>query len=110
MDKEAEVAEILLQLPQLIRESEQSKNSRSRFAWGVKKRRSPPVSSKAESPSLPTPPPSSIAAAAAVIAPCEPEKPKALSPSTPLLYSPSESDDKSKVSRRKLSVLERVSA
>ncbi|XP_031283240.1 uncharacterized protein LOC116141902 [Pistacia vera] len=87
-ETEFEVAEILLQLPQLIFESESFHRS-SFSSWGRKRRRS----SKAETPTLPPLGPT-----------CEIEKPKALSPATPLLFSPSESDDKFKHSKRKVSV------
>ncbi|TXG66538.1 hypothetical protein EZV62_007813 [Acer yangbiense] len=57
-------------------------------------------------PSLPSPPsvPESSSAPVCPSLACETEKSKALSPSTPLLFSPSESDDKSKHAKRKVSL------
>ncbi|KAK0577357.1 hypothetical protein LWI29_031891 [Acer saccharum] len=114
-DSETEVASILLELPQLIYESE-FLGCRFSFKWGAKRRRSSPSSYSSSSvkvdtttqttttlpavrfPSLPSPPsvPESSSAPVGPSLACETEKSKALSPSTPLLFSPSESDDKSK--------------
>lgn len=90
-ETEFKVAEILLQLPQLLSKSE-SLHRFSFTSWGRKRRRS----SKAQTPSLPP-------VAVGSISEIE-KKPKALSPATPLLFSPSESDDKSKHSKRKVSL------
>ncbi|KAI9201673.1 hypothetical protein LWI28_027133 [Acer negundo] len=122
-DSETEVASILLELPQLIYESE-FLGCRFSFKWGVKRRRSSPSPSSSSSvkvdtttqttttlpavrfPSLPSPPsvPQSSSAPVGPSLACETEKSKALSPSTPLLFSPSESDDKSNQARRKVSL------
>ncbi|KAK3231802.1 hypothetical protein Dsin_003683 [Dipteronia sinensis] len=124
-DSETDVASILLELPQLIYKSE-FLGCRFSFKWGAKRRRSSPSSSSSSSvkvdtttqtktttnlpavrfPSLSSPPPvpeSSPAPVGPSLA-CETEKSKALSPSTPLLFSPSESDDKSKHAKRKVSL------
>ncbi|XP_044475173.1 uncharacterized protein LOC123203068 [Mangifera indica] len=86
-ETEFEVAEIFLQLPQLIFESE----SLYRLSWGRKRR----GSSKTDHPSFPPLGSNSIP---------EIETPKALSPATPLSFPPSESDDKFKQSKRKVSL------
>ncbi|KAL5845297.1 hypothetical protein ACOSQ4_011255 [Xanthoceras sorbifolium] len=114
-ESETEVARILLELPQLIYYESELFGRRFSFTWGAKRRRS--SSSKVEIqttlpavrfPSLPSPP-SSVpeSSSAPPVGPStvyETEKSKALSPSTPLLFSPSESDDKSKHSKRKVSL------
>ncbi|KAK2660726.1 hypothetical protein Ddye_007259 [Dipteronia dyeriana] len=126
-DSETEVVSILLELPQLVYESE-FLGCRFSFKWGAKRRRSSPSSSSSSSvkvdtnkqtttpttttlpavrfPSLPSPPsvPKSSSAPVGPSLACETEKSKALSPSTPLLFSPSESDDKSKHAKRKVSL------
>lgn len=105
-EDEFEVAEILLRLPQLIFKSE----SRLRFfssTWGSKKRRSainltPPPSP----PTTTLPPPNTTTTSLPPPTTSLPSfvivKAEAASPATPLLFSPSESDDKSKRSSRKL--------
>ncbi|KAL7261765.1 hypothetical protein ACSBR1_000221 [Camellia fascicularis] len=99
-EDEKEVAEILLNLPNLIFKSE----SRLRFAsgWGVKRRRSAIDSNP---PPLPRLRPSSPHLHRETDTERRPKKIKteASSPSTPLSFSPSESDDKSNHSRKKLS-------
>lgn len=96
-ESELEAAVILLELPYLIAESESPSRHEFSFKWGATRKRSSLIPSLQSQPSVPiavvgrTPTPTPSA--------CETEKekrPKALSPATPLLFSPSESDEKTK--------------
>ncbi|XP_031125325.1 uncharacterized protein LOC116027731 [Ipomoea triloba] len=111
-DEEIEVANILLDLRKLIRQSDFRVKLRGlSLSWGCKRRRSkinrsaavspPPTTAavKSRSPSPPPPPKDSRS---------EPEIPaglrfktEVLSPATPLSFSPSESDEKPVISSRK---------
>ncbi|KAH9693365.1 hypothetical protein KPL70_016656 [Citrus sinensis] len=98
MDKsELEAAVILLELPYLMAGSEPPSRHEFSLKWGATRKRSSLISSLQSQPSVPvavvgptpTPTPST----------CETEKEKrskALSPASPLLFSPSESDEKTK--------------
>ncbi|XVF63685.1 hypothetical protein PTKIN_Ptkin09bG0106700 [Pterospermum kingtungense] len=105
-DNEIEVANILLELPYLIFESES--RPRFSFAWGVKRKRSTAAkeqvaattSSPALKPLSSSPPPPSLPYQAE--APME--KVLTSSPATPLSFSPSESDEKLLPSKKKASV------
>ncbi|KAJ4963012.1 hypothetical protein NE237_022951 [Protea cynaroides] len=89
-DDEIEIAEILLQLPQLIYQEKYGYVSPFPFSWGVKRRRSAVDSSPSSlhHPSFPTPPLLSQS--------CNGSKSdlkiESSSPATPLSFSPSESD------------------
>ncbi|KAI4336776.1 hypothetical protein L6164_015258 [Bauhinia variegata] len=104
---EIEVAEILVHLPNLILESESRRQFP--FSWGFKKRRSAIDVSPVPAPSLrglrlsasPAPSPSPLhRATCGFVGPsCDTQapplvKPEATSPATPLSFSPSESDEK----------------
>ncbi|EEF52726.1 uncharacterized protein LOC8274666 [Ricinus communis] len=109
---EMEVAAILLELPHLI----EAEHKLSLFpSWGTKRKRSTDdyfsqrrvsLSSPSPTPTLNTspPPPPPLP----VVREIEPKKPavkgEASSPATPLAFCPSESDDKPKRLKRKLSV------
>uniref|UniRef100_A0A5B7B4I8 Uncharacterized protein n=1 Tax=Davidia involucrata TaxID=16924 RepID=A0A5B7B4I8_DAVIN len=97
-DNDRKVADILLNLPNLISESES--RCRIPFPWGRKRRRSGLASTPSSPPSLPDPPSSP-----SLQRNCQGEnlKVEASSPVTPLCFSPSESDEKSKHSHKKSS-------
>lgn len=102
MDKsELEAAVILLELPYLMAGSEPPSRHEFSLKWGATRKRSSLLSSLQSQPSVPvaavgptlTPTPTSTPST------CETEKEKrskALSPASPLLFSPSESDEKTK--------------
>lgn len=114
-DYEIEVANILLDLKNLIRQSERQLELRGfSFSWGCKRRRS--NSYRGFSSSVVSPPPTTAAGADVNSRspspppppPVHPELPavprvksEVLSPATPLSFSPSESDEKPIISSRK---------
>lgn len=102
MDKsELEAAVILLELPYLMAGSEPPSRHEFSLKWGATRKRSSLISSLQSQPSVPvavvgpTPTPTPTPTPST----CETEKEKrskALSPASPLLFSPSESDEKTK--------------
>ncbi|XP_022772650.1 uncharacterized protein LOC111315297 [Durio zibethinus] len=100
---EIEVANILLELPHLIFESES--HPRFSFTWGAKRKRSTATSSPAlklspsPAPSLPS---NIIGSSSETEAPME--KVLTSSPASPLSFAPSESDEKPLPSKKKASV------
>ncbi|KAF8410443.1 hypothetical protein HHK36_002972 [Tetracentron sinense] len=102
---EINVAKIMLKIPQLIYESK----LRPRFplSWAAKRKRSAIQDTPSSSPhrSPPPPPPPPPPAPSLCRPPCNVERPilkvEASSPGTPLSFCPSESDGKSKHSKRK---------
>ncbi|GLT76296.1 hypothetical protein SLA2020_479660 [Shorea laevis] len=117
---EIEVAEILAEMSHIILESESSgPRCPFSFSWGVKKKRSVPGKDDAPTPSLPPanssqpPPPPQPAAAAKAASPFLPgaalvvpptKKAEASSPATPLSFWPSESEEKPKPHKKKVSL------
>ncbi|KAJ7957871.1 Dihydroxy-acid dehydratase 1 [Quillaja saponaria] len=114
---EIEVAGILLDLPNLISESESLSRNRFSFTWGSKRRRSAIDGSPALPPLLPSsfsvPSPTPVRqddthGGSGVVGPtCVADGPikvksEAPSPATPLSFSPSESDEKSNPMERKI--------
>ena len=102
-DDELEVSKILFEIPRIIFQSEN--RNRLLVAWGVRKRRSaidpdlyPPSVPSSSSPHLPS---------SCVGPTCDDDDPPAKvepsSPATPLSFSPSESDGKSKRSKKSVS-------
>ncbi|KAL6316502.1 hypothetical protein AAG906_018205 [Vitis piasezkii] len=102
-DDELEVSKILFEIPRIIFQSEN--RNRLLVAWGVRKRRSaidpdlyPPSVPSSSSPHLP---------GSCVGPTCDDDDPPAKvepsSPATPLSFSPSESDGKSKRSKKSVS-------
>ncbi|KAL6316525.1 hypothetical protein AAG906_018228 [Vitis piasezkii] len=102
-DDELEVSKILFDIPRIIFQSEN--RNRLLVAWGVRKRRSaidpdlyPPSVPSSSSPHLP---------GSCVGPTCDDDDPQAKvepsSPATPLSFSPSESDGKSKRSKKSVS-------
>lgn len=100
-ESELEAAVILLELPYLMAGSEPPSRHEFSLKWGATRKRSSLLSSLQSQPSVPvavvgpttTPTPTPTPST------CETEKekrPKALSPASPLLFSPSESDEKTK--------------
>ena len=102
-DNELEVSEILIQIPLIIFQAEN--RNRLLVPWGVRKRRSaidpdlyPPSVPSSSSPHLP---------GTCVGPTCDDDDPQAKvepsSPATPLSFSPSETDGKSKRSKKSVS-------
>ena len=102
-DDELEVSKILFEIPRIIFQSEN--RNRLLVAWGVRKRRSaidpdlyPPSVPSSSSPHLP---------GTCVGPTCDDDDPQAKvepsSPATPLSFSPSETDGKSKRSKKSVS-------
>lgn len=98
-ESELEAAVILLELPYLMTESGSPSRHEFSLKWGSTRKRSSLILSLQSEPSVPVavvgPPPTPTPTPST----CETEKekrPKALSPASPLLFSPSESDEKTK--------------
>ncbi|GLT73146.1 hypothetical protein SLA2020_450240 [Shorea laevis] len=112
--EEIEVAKILVELPQLILESDS--RPRFPFSWGVRKKRSVPGIDYTPTQSLPPAKPSPPTPAAEAASPSLPgtvlvaaptKKVDASSPATPLLFSPSESEEKPKPPKKNYSLKRR---
>ncbi|XP_052202755.1 uncharacterized protein LOC127808309 isoform X2 [Diospyros lotus] len=99
VDEELEVCHILLSLPNLIRQFD-----RSPFTWGATRRRSAVDSKSSASWPPPLPRPCHGETETETETEARPQaKVEAMSPATPLSFSPSESDEKSKPPLKKIS-------